>query len=177
MVQYTSINMQFVTLTSWLSVCMSSTCTLFVEARELGGVAFRLFGQTVVVVSRLRTKPTKWHLRSSKTQISLGIHPVWSVFAVRMKKSWVLSYPLSAQRRLLSDWANAQADLSLRCAHSHFVGLSVTFTSRWCYGQALVWLWHFLCVFVKGLAYFCILILFSQISSRWAWPVSVWAGL
>ena len=43
------------------------------------------------------------------------------VFAVRMKNSWVLSYPLSAQRRLRSDWANAQADLSLRWAHTHFV--------------------------------------------------------
>ena len=36
------------------------------------------------------------------------------VFAVRMKKAWVLSYPFSAQRRLWSDWADAQADLSLR---------------------------------------------------------------
>ena len=44
------------------------------------------------------------------------------VFAVRMKKAWVLSYPLSAQRRLWSDWADAQADLSLHWAHSHFVG-------------------------------------------------------
>ena len=44
------------------------------------------------------------------------------VFAVRMKKAWVFSYPLSAQRRLWSDLADAQADLSLRCAHSHFVG-------------------------------------------------------
>ena len=44
------------------------------------------------------------------------------VFAVRMKKAWVLSYPLSAQRRLLSDWVDAQADLSLCWAHSHFVG-------------------------------------------------------
>ena len=34
------------------------------------------------------------------------------VFAVRMKKAWVLSYPLSAQRRLWSDWADAQADQS-----------------------------------------------------------------
>ena len=23
-------------------------------------------------------KPTKWHVRPAKTQISLGIHPVWS---------------------------------------------------------------------------------------------------
>ena len=44
------------------------------------------------------------------------------VFAVRMKKPWVLSYPLSAQRRLWSDWADAQADLSLCWAHTHFVG-------------------------------------------------------
>ena len=43
------------------------------------------------------------------------------VFAVRMKKAWVLSYPLCAQRRLWSDWADAQADLSLRWAHTHFV--------------------------------------------------------
>ena len=44
------------------------------------------------------------------------------VFAVRIKKAWVLSYPWSAQRRLWSDWADAQADLSLRWAHGHFVG-------------------------------------------------------
>ena len=48
------------------------------------------------------------------------------VFAVHMKRACVLSYPLSAQRRLWSDWADAQADLSLRWAYSwaysHFVG-------------------------------------------------------
>ena len=43
------------------------------------------------------------------------------IFAVRMKKAWVLSYPLSTQRRLWSDWVDAQADLSLHWAHSHFV--------------------------------------------------------
>ena len=48
--------------------------------------------------------------------------PSVRIFAVRMKKSWFLSYPLSAQRRLWSDWADAQADLSLRWAHIHFVG-------------------------------------------------------
>ena len=44
------------------------------------------------------------------------------VFAVRMRKAWTLSYPLSAQRRLWSDWSDAQTDLSLRWAHSHIVG-------------------------------------------------------
>ena len=42
------------------------------------------------------------------------------VFAVHVKKAWVLSYPLSPQRRLWSDWADAQADLSLRGAHMPF---------------------------------------------------------
>ena len=40
------------------------------------------------------------------------------VFTVRMKKPWVLSYPLNAQRRLWSDWVDAQADQSSLGAHS-----------------------------------------------------------
>ena len=69
-----------------------------------------------VIVTSM-AKPTKWPLRPAKTQISLGIHPVWSVFAVRTKKHSVLSYPLSTQ-------ADAQADQSLCWAgHTcHFVG-------------------------------------------------------
>ena len=47
-------------------------------------------------------------------------------FAVRMKKAWVFSYPLSAQWRLWSDWADAQANLSLRWVHSHFVGFDMS---------------------------------------------------
>ena len=42
------------------------------------------------------------------------------ISAVAMKKAWVLSYPLSAQQRLWSDWADAQADLSLRWATMSF---------------------------------------------------------
>ena len=44
-------------------------------------------------------------------------------FTVRMKKAWVLSNSLSAQRRLLADWADAQTGLSLRWAHIHIVVL------------------------------------------------------
>ena len=36
------------------------------------------------------------------------------VFAVRMKKARIFSYPLSSQRGLRSDWADAQVDLSRR---------------------------------------------------------------
>ena len=42
------------------------------------------------------------------------------VSAVRLKQNWVLSYPLSAKRRLRSDWTDAQADLSLRWAQKSF---------------------------------------------------------
>ena len=63
------------------------------------------------------------------------------VFAVRMKKAWVLSDPLSAQRRLWSDWVDAQADLSLHWAHSHFVcfvmsRLILRYDYHW-------WVWKF----------------------------------
>ena len=40
------------------------------------------------------------------------------VFAVHMKKHWILSYPLFAPPRL---WSDVQVDLSLPLAHSHFV--------------------------------------------------------
>ena len=40
----------------------------------------KLLLQTVhhCYMSRLMTKPTKWHVRPAKTQINLGIRPVWS---------------------------------------------------------------------------------------------------
>ena len=47
----------------------------------------------LVELSRLTTKPTKWHVRPAKIQINLGIRPVWSE----------------------SSLSDAQADLSLRC--------------------------------------------------------------
>ena len=60
---------------------------------------------------------------SSKDSDQLGHPPsLIRVCNVRIKKPWVLNYPLSAQRRLSSVWADAEADLSLRWAHTHFVG-------------------------------------------------------
>ena len=45
------------------------------------------------IMSHWMAKPTKWHVRPATTQISLGIHPVWSVLAVRLKEARVFSYP------------------------------------------------------------------------------------
>ena len=58
------------------------------------------------------------------------------VFTVRMKKAWVLSFPLSAQQRLWSDWADVQAVLSLRWAHMSFVGFVMRRLKYWVYGTA-----------------------------------------
>ena len=58
----------------------------------------------VLNMSRNMTKPTKWHLRPAKTQISLGIRLDWSESSLSAWRKLVLSYPLSAQQRLWSDW-------------------------------------------------------------------------
>ena len=74
----------------------------------------------------LRDKTNKVSVRPAKSSEDSDQpgHPssLIRVFAARMKKAWTLSYPLSAQRRPWSDWADAQADLSLRWAHSHIFG-------------------------------------------------------
>ena len=73
----------------------------------------------ILNMSHVMTKPTN-ECAPSKDSDQTG--QMIRVFAVHMKKHWVLSYPLSAQWRLWSDWADAQADLSLRWTHTHFVG-------------------------------------------------------
>ena len=82
-------------------------------------------------MSRDITKPTKW--------VSAQHPPsLIRVFAVRSKKAWVLSYLLSAQRRLWSDWVDAQTDLSLCWANTHFVGLVTSRLKFMCYIQTLI---------------------------------------
>ena len=79
-------------------------------------------------------KTNKMSVRPAKTDQPEHPPSLIRVFAVRMKKPWVLIYPLSAQRRLWSDWADAKADLSLRWAHSHFVGFVISrlmYPKRW----------------------------------------------
>ena len=73
------------------------------------------------------TKPTKKDVRPVKTQISLGIRPVRlesSLYAWRNIGSLATHWAHSED---WSVWADAQADLSLRRAHTHFVG----FVTSW----------------------------------------------
>ena len=74
------------------------------------------------------TKPTN-ECASSEDSDQPGHPPsLIRVFAVCMKKPWVLSYPLSAN---WSDWADVQADLSLRWAHTPFLVLSCRSSISW----------------------------------------------
>ena len=67
-------------------------------------------------------KTNKMSVRPAKTQISLGIRPVSSESSLCAQ--WVAKDPsfVHADNEDWSDWADAQADLSLRWAHSHIVG-------------------------------------------------------
>ena len=72
-------------------------------------------------MSHLMTKPTIWlcalrTLRSARP-------PAQSDQSLRCPYEESLG-PLSAQRRLCSDWADVQADMSLCWGHSHYIGLS-----------------------------------------------------
>ena len=71
-------------------------------------------------MSHLMTKTTQWHVRPAKTQISLGIRPAWSessLSAFRTLRSLATHW---ARGEDWSDWADAQADLSLGWAHRSF---------------------------------------------------------
>ena len=70
-------------------------------------------------------KTNKMTCASSEDSDQPGHPPsLIKVFTVCMKKAWVLNYPLSAQRRLWSDWADAQAAPFLRWAHRILLVLS-----------------------------------------------------
>ena len=65
-------------------------------------------------------KTNNLHVRPEKTQVSLGIRPVWSESSL---STWRKLGALSthwAHSELWSDWADAQADLSLRRVHRSY---------------------------------------------------------
>ena len=72
-------------------------------------------------------RATSWQNPQNGMCTKRGLRSAWASTqsdqsSLCMKKAWVLSYPLSAQRSLWSDWADAQADPNLRWVHPHFVG-------------------------------------------------------
>ena len=59
-------------------------------------------------------------VRPAKTQISLGIRAQWVAKDTRFLHADSKDSDQTGQT--LTDWADAQADLSLRWAHNHIVG-------------------------------------------------------
>ena len=53
------------------------------------------------------------------------VHQVKPESSLSAESFWVLNYPESSQQRLWSDWADAQADLSLYCVHMSFCSSSI----------------------------------------------------
>ena len=92
-----------------------------------------VFTELVNKIEPQHHKTSKVSMRPTKTQISLGIHPVWSESSLCTQ--WVAKDPsfLHVDSEDWSDWANAQADLSLCWAHTHFVGFDMSWLS---------WPWH-----------------------------------
>ena len=70
-------------------------------------------------------KTNKMTLRPAKTQISLGICQVWSVFAVHSMGSQGPKLSSCGQRRLWSDWADARLIWAFPGRLCHFVGFVV----------------------------------------------------
>ena len=68
-------------------------------------------------MSRCTTKPTKLRVPSKDADQPGHLPSLIRVFTVHMKKHWALNYIMSAQWRLWSDWADAQADPSLCWGH------------------------------------------------------------
>ena len=105
---------------------------------SVGSAVFRYTCAKMLFEPR-HDKTNKVSVRPAKTRISLGIRPVWSESSLSAwRKLGVLNYPLSAQRRRWSDWADSQADLSLHWAHSHFVGFVMSRLICSCHAALLV---------------------------------------
>ena len=80
--------------------------------------------KTIVLVwlsEQRHDKPNKMSVRPAKTQISLGIRPVWSGSSLSAWRNLGSLATHWAHSEDWSDWADAQADLRLRWAHTHCV--------------------------------------------------------
>ena len=116
---------------NYYRICMVSKLLSHLD-RLIQNILLQSFSLTVcwdddtIYVPR-HEETNKVVLRPAQTQISLGVCPVWpdSLLSV-LKGNWGSKLPPSGQQRLWPAWANAQADLSLRWAHIHFVGFVVS---------------------------------------------------
>ena len=107
----------------WIFICFEQKFDFLLSQYRMSLVIIKIYQLSyhlVLFIYEPQHDLTKWHVRPAKTQISLGIRPVWSessLSAWRKLGSLATHWAHSED----SDWVDAQADLSLRWAHSHFV--------------------------------------------------------
>ena len=92
-------------------------------------------------MNRRMTKPTKWHVRPAKTRISLGIHPIWSVFAVRSMFSYG-SKLSSCGQRILWGWSEPSLGEHVTLLVLSWGGLYMDFKEKWCEPQKQAYWYH-----------------------------------
>ena len=99
-------------------LCLFIVCYTSISSRTLGRQCFsRGVALVTWYMSQPRTKPTKWHVRPAKTQISLGIRPVW--LASSLCAQWVDKDPWRRRNRQNQTSTNrANVRKALRFAHS-----------------------------------------------------------
>ena len=111
-------------INQWIKFCELKRQNIWTEMSTRKRNRFKskwIFPKTEPIFKPPHDKTNKMACAPSEDSDQLGHPPsLIRVFAVHMKKAWVLSYPLSAQQWLWSDWADAQADLSIRWAHMPF---------------------------------------------------------
>ena len=122
--------------------CIHGKIHFIIESREWEIVFLSQYGNGTCLMQRIKEfedqtfdKTNKMTVRPAKTQISLGIRPLVlsrvgsiykhpprliRVFALRSVGSYGPKLSSCRQRRLWSDWADAQADLSFRWVHMPF---------------------------------------------------------
>ena len=112
------------------------------------------------------TKPTKWHVRPAKTQISMGIHPVWSEFSLSawrklgsLATRWTCSEDSDQTRQmprlgahaisLVLSWGGSNASYQEYLAR--YVTLPVTsiFNNNWCFRMVFFMLHDRVAYFLK----------------------------
>ena len=104
------------------------------------------------MIESYNDKTNKVAVHPVKTQIGLGISPVWSESSLCAQ--WIAKDPsfLHADSEDWSDWVDTQADLSLRWAHNHIVG----FVTRW------LILYPFVILTIRWLNYHSVLTICKQ---------------
>ena len=88
-------------------------------------------------MSSCTTKPTKWHVRPAKTQISLGIRPVWSEFSLFAWRKFGPKLPIKRTAKTLirlgrcPGWSEFSLGAQVILFVLSYIGSFIYFVGNW----------------------------------------------